>query len=179
MILDRRFAMWQGGQTSDFMPKNVGHVSQGQFDSTVSVGYWRGKIDTYLDLSIAGVWNTYRTARLVLLNIIAEVSSFTEEKPDLSQQQQEALKVVEGIFASIPYQLTDDLPLYLSDIGKDTELTSPGRLVGGLLLMYPLHIASNLSIVPSPMQEYARSCLEWIGVHMGNGQASLLAKVRI
>jgi len=59
---------------------------------------------------------------------------------------------------------------------KNAAAMNPGRPVGGLLLMHPIYVASTLLIVPQHMREYMKECLEWIGMHMGIGQASLFAK---
>ncbi len=70
--------------------------------------------------------------------------------------------------------------VFIRDVGKNAAAAmNPGRSVGGLLLMHTIYVASNLSIVPQQIRLYLKDCLEWIGMYMGIGQASLFAKVRI
>ena len=178
MALDLGIAKWQEAQVQDFKPRTVGYVSQGKAGPNPGVGYWPGKVDTYFDLYVAGVWNTSRTARFLLINLIYTLSNILNNNQDHSREQQDALRLVEDICASIPYHLADDLQTFLRDMGKkNTTAMNPGRPVGGLLLMHPVYAASQLSIIPQQMREYMRECLVWIGTHMGIGQASLFAKV--
>lgn len=178
--LDRSFAKWQEGQVEDFRPSIVGHVKQGQAGSNLRVGYWPGRVDTYFDLYVAGVWNISRTARLLLINLMLELSNTFNDNQTHNREQQYALRLVEDIIASIPYHLTEDLQAFLRDMGNNSGAAiNPGRPVGGLLLMHPIYVASTISIVPEQMREYMRECLAWMGTCMGVGQASVFAKVRV
>ena len=179
MALDQGFAKWQEAQAEDFKPTTVGQVSQGQARSILAVGYWPGRVDTYFDLYVAGVWNTSRTARFLLINLILKLSKILNDNQNHSREHQDALRLVEDIVASIPYHLTEDLQVFLRDMGKNAAAMNPGRPVGGLLLMHPIYVASKLLIVPQQMREYMTECLAWIGMYMGIGQASLFAKVRV
>ena len=191
IALDQAFAKWQEAQVRDFNPWTVGNVSQVQAGSKPGVGYWPGRIDTYFDLYVACVWNISRTARVLLINVILELSRILNDNQNHTGEHQDALRLVEDIVSSIPFHLVEDLPVFLREmghfaVGEDdmnkknaAAILSPGRPVGGLLLMHPIYVASKLSIVPQEMREYLRDYLEWIAKHMGIGQASLFAKVRI
>lgn len=174
--LDRDLAKWQRAQVQDFNLRTVGYVTQDRAVSTLGVGYWPGRVDAYFDLYVAGVWNTSRTARLLLISLILKLSKLLNDNQDHSREHEDALILVEDILASIPYHLAEDLQTFLRDMGKNT-IMNPGRPVGGLLLMHPIYVASTLLIVPQQMREYMRECLVWIGTHMGIGQASVFAKV--
>ena len=190
IALDQDFAKWQEAQVRDFNPWTVGHVSQVQGGSKPGVGYWPGRVDSYFDLYVAGVWNTSRIARVLLINVILKLSRILNDKQNHTREHQDALQLVEDIVSSIPFHLAEDLPSFLhrleqfevgkAEMGKESAaaILSPGRPVGGLLLMHPLYVASKLSIVPQQMREYMKDCLEWIAKHMGIGQASLFARVR-
>ncbi len=86
-------------------------------------------------------------------------------------------RIVEGIAASVPYHLTDNLQVFLGELATETEIKSPGKTLGGVLLIHPLYIASKMPFLSERMREYMRRCLAWIGSTMGLGQAALLAKV--
>jgi len=77
MALDRDFATWQRAQVNDFKPRTVSHVTQEQAASNRGVGYWPGRVDTYFDLYVAGVWNTSRTARFLLINLILSCQRYS------------------------------------------------------------------------------------------------------
>jgi hypothetical protein len=177
MALDRNFALWQGIRCKEFNPMIIGHVSQGQAGSRSEVGYWSGRVDAYFDLYVAGVWNTSRTARLLLISLILKLSKLLKDNQNHSQEHQDAHQLIEDMIASIPYHLAEDLHAFLRESGKNAAAMNPGRPVGGLLLMHPIYIASTLLIVPPQMRDHMRECLAWIGTYMGIGQASLFAKV--
>ncbi|THC94915.1 hypothetical protein EYZ11_005598 [Aspergillus tanneri] len=175
--LDQDLALWQKDQGDDFKPTTIGYVSPGQDPSSPGVGCWSGRVDTYVDLYVAGVWNVSRIARCFLINLVLRLSSILDGIGDHSQELQDVLQQLGDIIASIPYHLTEDLLGFVAQGGKSPKITSPGRPVGGLLLLHPVYVASQLPVVPAEMQVYMRKCLAWIGTHMGIGQASLLAKV--
>lgn len=186
--LDRRLARWQDSQVNDFNPTTIGHIttiSQDPGDPNLGLdaGLWPGKVDTYFDPYVAAVWNISRTVRCWLIDLILTLSKRLNDNDnqDHSCQKlnQDAVSLTEDFIASIPYHLTEDLQAFLRDKEFKAEITSPGRPVGGLLLMHPAYVMSKLSIVPSQLQDYIRNCLAWIEGHMGIGQAGLFARVSL
>ncbi|KAE9382116.1 hypothetical protein N431DRAFT_321891 [Stipitochalara longipes BDJ] len=176
MALEADFAEWQSIRYPTFNPRTVGHVNQTRIGSRPSVGYWPGRVDAYFDPYVAGVWNTSRTARLLLISLILKLSKTMNDNETHGREQKEALNIVEDIIASIPYHLTDDLQRFLGDGDYEGKEIEPGRPVGGLLLMHPVYVASTLLVVPQDTREYLKDCLSWIGINMGIGQASVFAK---
>jgi len=180
IALEKDLAQWQYTRCANFNARVAGHISRTQAGSSKpGVGYWPGKVEAYFDLYVAGVWNTSRTARLLLISLILKLSSVTYDADTYAREQKEAQVLVDDIIASIPYHLSDGLPRFLAEGGKGEGLLEPGRPVGGLLLMHPIYVASTLLIVPQEMREYLKDCLSWIGINMGIGQASVFAKVRL
>lgn len=179
MSLDRDFERWQGGGNSNFRQSTIGNINPKQIAQDIAVGYWPGSVDTYLDVNIAGIWNTSRAARLLLINLVIKLSDVLKDGQDHVSELRNALDIADDMVASIPYHLTEDLQVFLRDIGSSEEIINPGRPVGGLYLMHPVYVASTLEILPPQMREYMRKCLAWIGTYMGIGQASVLSKVRV
>lgn len=137
---------------------------------------------------VSAVWNSYRKARLVLLDFISACSKRLhdddpEESSTSSQRQilKEAQNIAESLAASIPFHLTRNPEAFLAHPQQTSstkqEATLPNRSVGGLLLMHPLHVVSGLSVVPMHLREMFREHLAWVGRVMGIGQAGLLADV--
>ena len=95
----------------------------------------------------------------------------------------EAHDLSEDIAASIPFHLARNVDEFL--INKQQidpmkqEAVLPNRSIGGVSLMYPIHVVSALSVVPLHLREMFREHLAWIGRVMGIGQARLLADVSI
>ena len=82
--------------------------------------------------------------------------------------------------ASIPFHPSKNLTTFVEQVENGLELAvSPGKSVGGLLLMHRLFVASNLSVILPQAQAHMKECLAWIGTHMGISQGTLLSNVRI
>ncbi|OBT74023.1 hypothetical protein VF21_05986 [Pseudogymnoascus sp. 05NY08] len=172
--LSNQFAHWQATQPDVLIPNLLGQIPAPCHGSATQAGAWPGRVDTYFDHYIAGVWNTSRAARLLLLDLILALSDALNDKEDHAHERSEAARLIEDIVASIPYHLTDDLRSFIGG-GVDRELT-PGRAVGGILLMHPLFVASRVGTVGEEMREYLQECLMWIARNMGIGQAARFAK---
>lgn len=177
MALDEEVQMWQGTRCSAFNPRIIGQITKEQAGLVSEVGYWPGRVDAFFDLYVASVWNTSRIARLLIISLILKLSNLLNDKQDHTLKKRDALKLAGDIIASIPYHLTDDLQTLLQNGCENEQVISPGKPVGGLLLMHPIYIASTLMIVPQEMREYLKECLSWIETYMGIGQASIFAKV--
>lgn len=178
--LNQRFSDWQDSRSKEFRPTSVAHMyNHWQGVSEISAGFWPGRVDTYFDLYVAGVWNIFRAARLLLISLIIKLSAILGDTDDLSWHIHRARSIAQDIASSIPYHLTDDLYAFLNEFGTSMEIRDPGRFLGGLLLIHPLYVASHTPILSEEIRKYMHRCLEWIGSNMGLGQASLLAKVML
>lgn len=54
----------------------------------------------------------------------------------------------------LAYHLVEDLHVFYRNLGDENSSVNPGRSVAGLLLVQPLHVASNLSIVNPWIRKY-------------------------
>jgi hypothetical protein len=177
VALDLQFAQWESCRATEFKPATVGHIKQDQYRTSVPAGYWPGRVDTYFDLYVAGVWNVLRAARLLLAHLTMKLSATMEGNIDRVDFQHSAHRTAQDMIASVPYHLTDNLQAFVNGQANTREIPEPGRHLGGLLLMHPLYVASNMPFLPEDMRQYLQDCLIWIGANMGIGQATLLAKV--
>lgn len=186
-LLNKEFSLWPLCQPKEWMPKTHGIVKEmapATDDSLCSMSFWPGKVDTYFDLYVAAVWNIYRKARLKLIDVILESSSrlqvsrsLYDEPPAIRKLKSEMQELVNELCASIPYHLISDLRASL-ETGRASRADTPGKALGGLLLMYPLYIASCMPNVPTKQRIWMRGRLHWIGNNMGIRQATMLANVR-
>ncbi|KXJ87537.1 hypothetical protein Micbo1qcDRAFT_208155 [Microdochium bolleyi] len=137
IALDSRFQHWQDTRAPEFRPVTSGHIPEhvrdnsssrcsGTASRTPPVGYWPGPVDSYFDHYVAGVWNIFRAARLLVLHLIITSSRTPDSNSSstsptahgsnhrgahVSQQYiATAQRTVAGILSSIPYSLTDSLP---------------------------------------------------------------------
>jgi len=178
IALHRRFDEWQGSRVIELKSTVAGHVTRKQQDSAIAVGLWPGEVDTYFDLYVAGAWNVFRVARLLLIALTLKLLDTPEDDDSFARLIHTANSVAKELIASIPYHLAENLQIFLRQSAKSIEIFQPGRSLGGLLLMHPLYVASEMAFLPGNLREYMRRCLAWIGSNMGIGQADLLAKVR-
>lgn len=174
-LLNKEFALWPLCQPKQWLPKTLGILKKTRNDGGESY-FWDGKVDEYFDLYVAAVWNIYRKARLKLIDVIFKASKGLDLKATMPQKlMADTQGLVDELCASVPFHLLADLPAYLRN--GNAEKKRPGKALGGLLLMYPLYIASSLSMVPTEQREWMKGRLRWIGRVIGIRQASMLADV--
>ncbi len=189
ILLDRQFSLWPAKQPEEWRPRSM---RIGISQTREGLGFWPDKVDTYYDRTeafleprglkglvliqmivyVAAAWNTYRKNRLMLLDIILRLLDRLQEKEGRREKQAEATELVSALMASVPYHLTPSL----LHTGEDRVCV--GKAIGGLLLMHPLYVSCNLSIVPPNRRREMRKCLAWIGQQMGIGQATVFSTAR-
>ncbi|GFF34497.1 hypothetical protein IFM46972_04252 [Aspergillus udagawae] len=174
-ILNNRLAQWEASVAPESRPITISHVPSSS-DLYIEVGHWPGSLHMYIDLRAAAIFNISRVARCYLLDMISRLKAMQPDEEDDDQEKSKAVQLIQDFTSSIPYHLVEDLHSFSANVQRGNTIEQPGRAVGGLLLIYPLYIASQLSIVPLELQDYFKRCLVWIGQNMGLGYASLLAK---
>ncbi|RMJ13674.1 hypothetical protein BHE90_013326 [Fusarium euwallaceae] len=174
--LYERFSSWSSSRCPGFKPITVTHLKQSAVNSGIAAGCWPGRIDTYFDLYVAGVWNIVRTSQLRIIDMMVKMSDHHVDREASLHWIPRANAVVEDIMASIPYHLTDNLHAFIDEYATGEGINDRGKSLGGLLLMHPLYVASNFSFIPEKMRGYMKRCLLWIGKEMGLGQATLLVE---
>lgn len=185
MTVDKEFAKWPARQAQGWMPKTIGTVADlGALQDMTSAP---SRIDTYLDVYVSAVWNSYRKCRLLLLNYIYTCSQRLQDNdpddtsffPSQFHILKEAQELSESIAASIPFHLTRNPENFL--VHRDQKSSTmradpiPNKSIGGLLIMYVIYAVSKLPIVPKHLREMFTEYLAWMGRAMGIGQAALLA----
>lgn len=175
--LDRELVQWSDFQDKSCRPTIIGQVGKPSEVSEYNVGYWPGKVDVYLDRCIAGIWNIYRAARLSLSELILHLSNGNRNPRTDPRHGQDMDELVQDVLSSIPYHLTENLYGFLNQIDNRAPLANVGKAASGLLVMHPLCVISNLSLVDPDVRRYLKRCLVWIGENMGIGQASVFANV--
>ena len=176
--LYQRFSRWSSSRCPGFRPITVTHLKHSAVNSEIVAGCWPGRVDTYFDLYVAGVWNIVRTSQLRIIDMMVKLFDYHGDRKASLHWIPRANALVEDIMASIPYHLTDNMHAFVNQYDTGEGITDRGKSLGGLLLMHPLYVASRLPFIPEKMQIYMKQCLLWIGTEMGLGQATLLAEVR-
>ncbi|KFY39722.1 hypothetical protein V495_05760 [Pseudogymnoascus sp. VKM F-4514 (FW-929)] len=173
VLLDKECCKWVADQTGEWMPMTIGSITVEQVCASKATNCWPGPVNTYFDLYVASIWNTYRKIHLMVLDIIFKCSERLGAA--CLQSKLDAQRIAEAIAASVPFHLMEDAQEYVNNVQTGSEVASPGRPVGGLLMLYPLHVAAECTAVSQELRHFMKDQLRWIGKVMGIGQASLLS----
>jgi hypothetical protein len=177
-LLNKEFSLWPLCQPKEWMPEKLGVMKEAEHlggDYLYEMPFWPGNVDSYFDLYVAAVWSIYRKARLKLLDVVARSSEgLSPSERTNGKLGAEVQELIDDLCASVPFHLVADLP---SALKIPSEKVTPGKALGGLLLMYPMYIASSLPMVPLKQRIWMRERLRWIGKHMGIRQAIMLGDV--
>lgn len=173
--LQARFRTWNESQAPEARPTTLTSLSGGDGSSNISPGCWPGRIDTYSDFHIAGIWNIARAAELLLSTLMLRLGEDLSDSSAISDNMNTIDTITGDIIASVPYHLTEDLYDFVN--GARIQIDKPGRTIGGLLIMHPLYVASRMPSIPTSTRNYLQRCLAWISSNMGIGHAGKLAQV--
>lgn len=176
-ILKNEYNIWIDTLPEEWKPRFVGTITAGDGAKT-QVGYWPGTITAYHDPYIATIWNSYRKARLLVIDIIMNcynrICTFPEHEEIDAAIYVEIEELIRGLLLSIPFVLSSDVQKFHQNAATRAPLI-PGRPIGGLMLTHTLYVLSVLPIIDQKIQGYLRECMAWIGHHMKIGQAVILS----
>lgn len=191
---DPEFAAWAHCQPAEWQPEVICLIDEERSSLSPGRHFWPGEVhmytdckptpslDTYVLISsvyVSTVWNTYRKARMMLLDIIVQCRKRLTKTPNTSKEESEAQRLGEAIAATVPFHLVHDLSKTIVQDDTKMRTTKCAKPVGGLLLIHALYVSARLPIVSPRLKKYMCDQLQWIGQNMGIGQATLLADVRI
>jgi hypothetical protein len=129
---------------------------------------------------ISTIWNTYRKVRLMIIDVIISCASKLNIRNSFHSHMSTAQDLVDDMVASLCFHLCADVPDLVRNVESGAPFClTPGKSLGGLLLMHPLFIVSSLSITKVQQCHNMREALVWIANRMGIGQAQSLLKVRL
>ncbi|KAF2810506.1 uncharacterized protein BDZ99DRAFT_313898 [Mytilinidion resinicola] len=175
--LDDELANWATTRLHRWQYRTIGKFDPLMTEFKEGFFWLFGRVDVYADLYISTIWNTYRKVRLMIIDVIFSCASKLNMRNSFQPQVSTAQDLVDDIAASLCFHLCADVP----DLVRNAEsgapfCVTPGKSLGGLLLMHPLFIASGLSITKVQQRRNMREALVWIADHMGIGQAQSLLK---
>jgi hypothetical protein len=194
--VDQHLRLWGSTRSAQCTPQVAGHQQHNHWYVGTKEGEdavrWPSRIDTYFDLYVAAVWNIFRVTRMALICMIVEFSNILVEldggenvhnkRTDTKLWLREFQTLADDLLAAIPYHLTCSVDNFLYKNAQDAQagmaasISEPAKAAGGLLLMHPLFIASQLPLIRDDMRAYMRICLARIGQRMGIGQATILSQ---
>lgn len=141
---------------------------------------YRDRVDIYYDLWVAGMWNYYRTTRImvqsIVLNCISRITS--ADSPHLIQQSRNAMRIsqqmVDDICGSVPFHMGtkirggpgDDAgveyPILATSVRSNGQWRASAAL-GGWNLIKPLRVALKVSCLREGQREWLTQQLIRIG----------------
>lgn len=128
----------------------------------------------YKDLWIAGLWNMYRSARILALEIImkrVDGRSMTTVSPSAQRRKSEAMiaQLSDDVAASVPFYLQGD---HFQEHSSDT----PKAGMVGQQLIWPLFVIARMSQPSSSLRSWVIVQLNKIGHFTGIQQNIAVAK---
>ncbi|KAK1238153.1 hypothetical protein MKX08_002732 [Trichoderma sp. CBMAI-0020] len=165
----------------------------------ITKGFWGDTYHIYHGISASTIWNNYRSARIIIQELIIDTIKDLEALTNIgspqrnylaNQARQTVVQLVEDICASVPYilgmEIEDSRHLKVSELGASivhgvdvrTALSSFQITgAGGLTIMWPLLIAANSEVACSDLRKWITACLDKIGHSMGINQALAMSKL--
>lgn len=174
------FSLWDKNLDRSWVATTIGYVTEVEAKASSCPFSWHGAVQSYFDVYVAAVMNTYRKTYLMLLEALIRTAKHIDpikHADTIIKWSHKVMMLADDIVASIPYHLTSNLHDYLRAIASQKGTPGIGRCVGGLLLLHPLYVLSTSSVLHPAMKTYVKRCLAWIGEYMGIGQGTLMSKV--
>lgn len=137
----------------------------------------------YPNLWVCNSWNQYRSARIlvseIILSHIRQVSD-TSSMRSLSDEFRLHCKTLRATISRLAVDICRSVPFYLG--GHQIESTTgyvppPESYVGGLMLLWPLFLSGVAESPNSAVRRWVVQCLSMIGNQMGLDQALALADI--
>ncbi|KAK9369215.1 hypothetical protein V1509DRAFT_515848 [Lipomyces kononenkoae] len=171
--MNEGFAKWETSQPPEWRPRTICHRNS---MPKRNLSWVSGRVDEYLDLYVAAVWNAYRKNRLFILNNIVRCLKRLEHGRSYHEEMLQVDELISDQLAAIPFHLTANVRSFAQQLNDNQDpIIVRGRSIGGLLIMHPLYVTSHLSVVNPRIQAQVKDCLAWIGTNMGIGEAKMLS----
>lgn len=132
-------------------------------------------VQVHQDFFTAGTWNSWRSMRIRLIQILmATVELLREEAIDFGSQmirwRKTLLDLANDVCSTVPYLLGE------IDGQGIPRGTAKGIALGGYMLLYPLQIISTVEGLPESYHDWIETKLIYIAGIQGIEQASLILK---
>ena len=117
----------------------------------------------------------YRKGLLLQHLMIYHLTIRLDDAGLAQEAKAEAHHTAECLISALPYLLLED-PYALVD-KNSPPVPTPGKAIGGMLVLHPLFMASTLMTeLDENLSRHISKVLQWIGTEMGIGQGLVLAK---
>lgn len=173
---DQNFELWEHETEDPFVFWTVNRESL--LRSNTARAKLPDVVHCYKDILTPGLWNTYRAARIVLLQTIARLAARAKLQPGLSSVLLEiegiSLKAfndmnttVSDIFASVPYALGQ-----VNEKGWTPRDAQPQKAFVAMNLILPLRVVLMVDTLTAGQRDYVFEQLDCIHEKTGVVQAA-------
>ncbi|KAN0090409.1 hypothetical protein V8E51_018988 [Hyaloscypha variabilis] len=161
------------------------------FTEEKSEHIFNGRYHVYHDYWMAQMWNTLRTARILLNEVIRNtlLEGFSTSPPAFSSAEHTAqFQIATDTMYEMQADTLYSVPQHIGYFPQGetrfqtvAEVDQPNlpsiKMSGGAFLMWPLWLAGILDVSTEEIRRFVKNNLDFIGTTMGIKQAHLLADV--
>lgn len=197
--IDIILSTWPASIPDSWQYTAISHASWGP-TSSLPTDYqceiYPGSLDSYYDIWIASVWNSYRVSRLFLNAIIVRCVTWLANVPhnpaDEDAECFDAVTTIQSmandICASVPFFLGYEPRSLPPDLELETLADSPEPActalrpaqpssICGYFLLWPLFVCRSARSIPLSQRNFLRSRMGAIAERVGIAQAKMLVEV--
>ncbi|KAI1082614.1 hypothetical protein F5B20DRAFT_569213 [Whalleya microplaca] len=187
--VDQEVVCWMNNVPDEWRFKTVAwedHVPNGDYSKAE---VFPGRVDVYRDFWIASVWNTARTARLILASLIVRCAAWVcspvdyRTIPEYATAARTCVETITDIIASVPYHLGWHLnkkhiqKANLGGFACGEEDTMKG--LAGYFLTWPLACLNSQDYTTDAQREWVHGRLSYIGNELGVKYAHILRQLQV
>ena len=187
LALDAEMEAWAARIPSDCRYETLNFPAESHNQMSCVIGTYGNEYHTYKNLFSCAVWNNWRTARMVIHEIILDDCNLQIEADTdtrLSTQpftyssvatrsRRILISMIEDVCASVPYHFgISKTPSHI-----DSANINGIGIAAGHVLFWPLFEAADCEVASPQLKSWAIMCLEKIGHGMGISQALAMANL--
>ncbi|KAI0012366.1 hypothetical protein F4779DRAFT_62333 [Xylariaceae sp. FL0662B] len=188
--VDQEVVSWMNNVPDEWRYQTVAwedHVPNGDYSKAE---VFPGRVDMYRDFWIASVWNTSRTARLVLASLIVRCAAWVcspvdyRTTPEYATAARTCVETITDIIASVPYHLGWHLnrkqivqKANLGGFACGEEDSMKG--LAGYFLTWPLACLNSQDYTTDAQREWVHGRLSYIGNELGVKYAHILKQLHV
>ncbi|RDW66630.1 hypothetical protein BP5796_09379 [Coleophoma crateriformis] len=184
--LELEFTKWEESLTSIWRFNTVAWIDRSEVEDLETSNVFPGKVDEYVDISIAMAWNSMRASRIMLCGDIIRCTAWLHSPaldyqvaPECSTAIQHSKEMIEDIIASVPLFLGyGSRSGSLGDWGSSLQSLHQKSAMG-LFITWPLFITTVSDFSTDEQKLWSRRRLHYLATEKGIHQASLYSALDI
>ncbi|KAI2627532.1 hypothetical protein GGR54DRAFT_418216 [Hypoxylon sp. NC1633] len=195
--VDREVVAWMRNVPEDWRFRTVAWEDRIPGGDYARAEVFPGRIDIYRDFYIASVWNTSRTARLVLASLVVRCAAWVcapvdyRTTPEYATAARTCVDTITDVIASVPYHLGWHLQASKRHVVQEAAAAHFGagafacgqedsvKALAGYWLTWPLICMNSMDYTTDAQRAWIHGRLRYIGNELGVRYAHILSRLRI